>query len=63
MTNLPPRRLWAVLFVLSIIGAAFVVICTPAGMATTSDSVNYISAARSLLAGEGLRDCPGNVYV
>ncbi len=58
-----PRRLQAALGILGVVAALVVIFCTPGGMATTSDSVNYVMAARTLVAGEGLIACIGEPYV
>ncbi len=52
-----------VLAALSLIAIILVLAATPAGIATTSDSAMYVSAARSLSHGEGLLTCYGTPFV
>jgi len=52
-----------VLVILSLMAVFFVLAATPAGIATTSDSAMYVSAARSLSRGEGLLTCYGTPFV
>jgi hypothetical protein len=54
---------WIVLAALSLIGVAIVLLCTSSyGVGTTPDSANYLSAARSLLAGKGYLHSDGTAY-
>ncbi|MBZ0302644.1 MAG: hypothetical protein K8J31_23065 [Anaerolineae bacterium] len=56
------RRLplfWLLLGVLSLLGTGLILTLTRQGIATWSDSGQYFTAARTLLAGDGLRTCSG----
>lgn len=61
MKSIARRRLFILLplIALSLLAAAIVLLATPNGVRTTSDSVNYIVAARSLQDGAGVIDCFG----
>jgi hypothetical protein len=55
MTNARKSKIYAVLFILGLSGTLLVLLNTSVyGAGATSDSVNYIAAARSLAAGRGL---------
>ncbi len=57
------RVMYAALLLVSLGGIAAAMVCTwRYGIGTSPDSSNYIAAARSLLAGEGLRYANGRVY-
>ena len=52
------------LFCLSFLAALFVLISTSKyGLGVTSDSVSYLSTARSLMKGKGYFEFDGNAYV
>lgn len=52
-----------ILAALSGLAVILVLVCTSRyGVGLSQDSANYLSAARSLLAGEGYRYCDGGVY-
>lgn len=63
-TRSPNERVaYAALLLLSLGAVAAVQLCTwRYGIGTSPDSSNYIAAARSLLAGEGLRYADGRIY-
>ncbi len=57
------RTIYAALLLLSLGAVAAVLLCTSRyGIGASPDSSHYIAAARSLLAGEGLRCANGRIY-
>ncbi|MBI5960334.1 MAG: glycosyltransferase family 39 protein, partial [Chloroflexi bacterium] len=60
--HLEQRTIWmTLLFVLGLAGFALVWVGTPQGVGTSPDAVSYISASRSLLAGDGWRQWDGDL--
>lgn len=58
------RLMTMVFLVLGVLGTALILWVTPQGVGVSnSDSVNYVKAAQSLIAGNGLRGFDGGVFV
>ena len=51
-----PRITLVVIVLLAVLGIVVVSVITPHGNGTSPDSIRYVAAARSLLAGDGLQD-------